>query len=67
MIEAPWALRDGAETLAGPYPRIEGGYILPPEAPGLGVDIDEAACAVSSFTPWLLPEILAPDGSVRDW
>jgi galactonate dehydratase len=67
MIEAPWALRDGEETLAGPYPRVEGGYILPPEASGLGVDIDEAACAAAPFTPWLLPEILAPDGSVRDW
>ena len=67
LIEAPWAFRDGEETLAGPYPRVEGGYILPPEGPGLGVDLDEAACAAAPFTPWLLPDILAPDGAVRDW
>ncbi len=67
LIEAPWALRDGTETLSGPYPRVDGGYILPPEEPGLGVDFDEIACAAVPFTPWLLPEILAPDGSVRDW
>lgn len=67
MIEAPWALRDGAATLTGPYPRVEGGYILPPEGPGLGVDLDEGACAAAPFAPWLLPNILAPDGAVRDW
>lgn len=67
MIEAPWVLRESAETLAGPYPRTEGGYILPPDAPGLGVDFDEAACVAAPFVPWRLPDILAPDGSVRDW
>ncbi len=66
MIEAPWVGRDAAAT-AGPYPRVEGGYILPPDAPGLGVDLDEAACVAAPFAPRLLPDILAPDGSVRDW
>lgn len=48
-------------------PGRRGGYILPPDRPGLGVDLDEAACAAARFEPRLLPEILAPDGAVRDW
>ena len=67
MIEAPWALREGVPTTAGPWPRVEGGYILPPEGAGLGVELDEAACAAAPFAPWVLPDIVAPDGSVRDW
>ncbi len=67
MIEAPWALQPVAGRLAGPYPRVEGGFIMPPDQPGLGVDIDEAACASCTFEPYLLTDILAPDGSVRDW
>ncbi len=67
LIEAPWASRPPAGGVAGPYPVVEGGYILPPDRPGLGVDLDEAACAAARFEPRLLPEILAPDGAVRDW
>ncbi|HEY8599859.1 MAG TPA: galactonate dehydratase [Thermomicrobiales bacterium] len=67
MIEAPWAGHDGAPGLAGPNPRAEGGYILPPEGPGLGVDFDEDAAAAATFAPWILPDIRALDGSVREW
>ena len=67
MIEAPWAGRDGEPGLAGPNPRVEGGFILPPAGPGLGVDFDEAAVEAATFAPWILPDIRAHDVSVREW
>ncbi len=47
---------------------LEDGYLLAPDAPGLGVDIDEEAAA--SHPPALPdepPHWRRPDGSVNDW
>lgn len=48
--------------------QLEDGYLSKPEAPGLGVDIDEEAAAAHppSF-PDEPPHWRRPDGSVNDW
>jgi L-alanine-DL-glutamate epimerase-like enolase superfamily enzyme len=48
--------------------KLEDGYLAKPEAPGLGVDIDEEAAAAHppSF-PDEPPHWRRPDGSVNDW
>ena len=43
------------------------GYLLRPETPGLGIDIDEAAAARHPHTPAEPPHLRREDGSVQDW
>ncbi len=49
-------IQEGIETWGGFYaeivkeaPRFEGGYIIPPTAPGLGVELDEDVCAKHAY------------------
>lgn len=67
MIEAPWVNGDGNTDVASPYPRVEGGYALPLEGPGLGVSIDEALARTRPYKRPPLEGVDAPDGSVRDF
>jgi galactonate dehydratase len=68
MIEAPWANGYGELKVVKPYPKIENGYALPLEGPGLGVDFDELAAAKLPFNQVpLQPRLNAKDGSVRDF
>lgn len=46
---------------------LEGGYLHPGEAPGLGVDIDEDAAAEHPYTPAYLPVARLQDGTVHSW
>ena len=47
---------------------VEDGYLLKPETPGLGVDInEEAAAAHPTNLPDEPPHWRRPDGSVNDW
>lgn len=48
-------------------PDFSGGYALPPDAPGLGVEFDEAAAAKHPFVQRQMPRWRKPDGSVQDW
>lgn len=54
-----------------PFPEIssDGGYILPPSGPGLGVEVDEEAiiAAQDEFKAPLQPKLRSLDGAVRDW
>ncbi|MBE3100538.1 MAG: galactonate dehydratase [Planctomycetes bacterium] len=68
LIEAPWVNGDAKTGVVAPYPKVEGGYALPLEGPGLGVTFDEALARSRPFKkPGLQPRLNAPDGSVRDF
>ena len=47
-----------------PLPRIAEGYLELPTAPGLGIELDEEACAAHPGKPYDRPIIFARDGSV---
>ena len=68
MIEAPFVNGDARTDVVGPYPKVDGGYALPPEGPGLGVTFDEKLAKSRPFrTPAMQPKLKALDGSVRDF
>jgi len=48
-------------------PEVHGDRIVVPEAPGLGVDVDEDAVRRQSFSYWEAPHFRRPDGSVTNW
>ncbi len=45
-------------------PRIEGGYLILPEVPGLGVTFNEAAAGKYPFRPFDRPVIVLPDNGI---
>ena len=47
--------------------RIENGYLLRPDAPGLGIDLDEEAAAANPYSGDEPPHLRREDGSVNDW
>ena len=47
--------------------RLEAGYMHPGEAPGLGVDIDEALAATQPYKPAYLPVNRLEDGTMYNW
>ena len=68
MIEAPWVNGDAKTDVVAPYPKVEAGFALPLEGPGLGVSFDEKLARSIPFRkPGLQPRLNAPDGSVRDY
>jgi galactonate dehydratase len=68
LIEAPWVNGNAQGDVVKPYPRVEGGFALPLEGPGLGVTFEEErAKAIPFRKPGLEPRLNAPDGSVRDF
>lgn len=60
--DVPW--RD--EVVINPL-RVEGGHIMPPEMPGLGVEVDEKEAAKHPFEQEILARYWHEDGSVADW
>lgn len=68
MIEAPWVNSDPPVDVVGPYPKVENGFALPLEGPGLGVSFDEKLARSRPFRkPGMEPRLKGPDGSVRDF
>jgi galactonate dehydratase len=68
MIEAPWVNGDSEGDVVKPFPKVEKGFALPPEGPGLGIAFDEEQARAKPFRkPGLQPRLNAPDGSVRDF
>ncbi len=59
---APWM-----EEVVPHHLRVEDGYLLCPEAPGLGIDLDEQAAAAHPPGPGEPPHWRRPDGAVQDW
>jgi galactonate dehydratase len=56
------------DVVRGPIRMVDGHWQLP-EAPGLGIEIDEAACVQHPFAPEVLhtTNAVMPDGTVVDW
>jgi len=48
-------------------PRLEGASYPVSDAPGLGVEVNEALVAEQSFSFWEAPHLYRPDGSVTNW
>jgi len=48
-------------------PEYRDGYIIAPEKPGLGVDVDEEAAKAYEYKRAYLPTLRRLDGSVTDW
>ena len=68
MIEAPWVNSEQKRGVVWPYPKVEKGFALPLEGPGLGIAFDEKLARSIPFRkPPLQPRLNAPDGSVRDF
>ncbi|SDL18826.1 D-mannonate dehydratase ManD [Tessaracoccus oleiagri] len=62
MVFAP----ETQEVFRG-YPQFAAGYVTPSEAPGLGVEYDDAAAAKFPYDPKYLPVARRADGSLHDW
>ncbi len=68
LIEAPWVNAPQKQGVVWPFPKMDGGYALPLEGPGLGVTFDEKLARSIPFRqPVMQPRLNAPDGSVRDF
>ena len=48
-------------------PRLEGSYYPVPDAPGLGIEVNEELIARQSFEFWEAPHLKRRDGSVTNW
>jgi galactonate dehydratase len=48
-------------------PRLDGAVCQVGDAPGLGVEVDEAAVKKQSFKFWEAPHLRRPDGSFTNW
>jgi galactonate dehydratase len=60
----PWYF----DVVKGPIRRT-GGFWQVPDAPGLGVEVDEAECARHPFAPEVIhtSHAVMPDGTIADW
>jgi galactonate dehydratase len=47
--------------------RREGGYLLLPDAPGIGIELNEEAFAHYPPVPYVRPPLVGPDGGLRDY
>jgi len=66
VLELSWRPGGMSEVIRG-GPKLEGGYLIPCEAPGLGVELDEEACAAYPFRRWELAHLRRADGAFTDW
>jgi galactonate dehydratase len=64
LTDVPWRWEVVRHSL-----RSEGGYWLPSDAPGLGIDVDEAAAARHPFRQEVIHSntVRAHDGAILDW
>lgn len=66
-----WVRREGerrpADDLFPVQPRLEGSWIPVPDAPGLGVEMDEEAVAAQSWRFYEFPHLHRRDGSHTNW
>ncbi len=60
--DVPWR-----DAIVGEALPVADGYILPPTAPGLGVDVDETEAAKHPFEQEVLMQWWHSDGAVADW
>jgi galactonate dehydratase len=68
MIEAPFVNSEAKPDVVSPFPKVEAGYALPLEGPGLGIEFNEEMAKSRPFKkPELQPRLNGLDGSVRDF
>jgi len=60
--DVPWRY----DVVKGSVP-IVGGFVSPPEAPGIGVEIDEKSAAEHPYEPSQPIQWIQEDGSVAEW
>jgi len=48
-------------------PEWSDGYLYPPQAPGLGLDVDEEALVARGYERRDMPQLHRPDGSFTNW
>jgi galactonate dehydratase len=60
--DVPWR-----DDVVSPPLQVEGGYIVPSERPGLGVEVNEREAAKYPFQQEILARYWHKDGSVADW
>ncbi len=56
----------GQGVFRDPLKQVDG-HVAPPQGPGLGFEVDEAAIRERRFTPHDLPILTNTDGSIADW
>jgi len=66
VLELSWRPGGMGEVIRG-APRLEAGHLIPSEAPGLGVALDEEACQAYPMERWELHHIRRADGAFTDW
>jgi len=61
---APWYF----DVVQGPIQMVDGFWQVP-EAPGLGIEVDEAVCAAHPFAPEIMhtSNAVLDDGTIVDW
>ncbi|HJW84621.1 MAG TPA: galactonate dehydratase [Anaerolineae bacterium] len=64
LTDVPWRWDVVRHSLT-----TQDGYWLPTDAPGLGIEVDEAAAARHPFKPEVIHSmtVRAPDGAILDW
>ena len=64
LADVPWRQDVVKHSL-----RSEGGYWMPPDAPGLGIEVDEAQAAKHPFQQEIIhaTTVRAHDGAILDW
>jgi len=64
LTDVPWRWEVVRHSL-----RSEGGYWLPNDAPGLGIEVNEAAAARHPFRQEIIhaATVRAHDGAILDW
>ena len=50
-----------------PVHERDGGYLLVPERPGIGIDLNEEAFGKYPTVPYDRPALINPDGSLREY
>ena len=60
----PWYF----DVVQGPIKRVDGHWMVP-DAPGLGIDVDEEACARHPYAPEVqhATNAVLDDGTIVDW
>jgi galactonate dehydratase len=56
-----------ADVLFPTQPRLSGNVFAVPDAPGLGVEIDEKVAQEQTWRFWEAPHLRRGDGSVTNW
>jgi galactonate dehydratase len=61
--DVPWRY----DVVSAPLEIQPGGYVLPPEGPGLGIEVNEKEAARYPYKTETEKRFFHPDGSVADW